>query len=568
MLVGIDLGTTNSAVAVWRDGAAELIPNAVGDLLTPSAVSVGDDGALLVGIAARERQATHPGQSAAIFKRRMGSAEEVKLGKRSYRPEELSAMVLQSLKADAEAHLGEAVTSAIITVPAYFNDRQRKATRRAGELAGLTVERLINEPTAAALAYGIHELEEERPFLVFDLGGGTFDVSLVEIFDGVIEVRASAGDNRLGGEDFNAAIVALAREALGDALKAKPAEAAMLDEVLRAAAERTRRALSETDSAPFQIVWKGEALACDMTGAAFEARAEPLIDRLRDPVLRALRDGNVRADTLSEIVLVGGATRMPLVRRAVTRMFGRFPNSQINPDHAIALGAAVQAGLKSRDAALKEIRLTDVCPFTLGVDTGHRDAGGKVTTGLFAPIIERNTVIPTSRSEVFSPMEAHQQVVSFGIYQGESRFVAQNVKLGQIDVPLPKDHRGQIGIDVRFTYDVSGLLEVDVEVPGTGMRRQLVIRDEEDRESEDNFIKRRKQLEALKIHPRDQAANAATLARVNQLFENRLGHERQIVGEWIAQFEAVLARQDPRDIEAARAELDKAIDAMDGEQYL
>lgn len=573
MLVGIDLGTTNSAVAVWRDGAAELIPNAVGELLTPSAVSVGDDGALLVGIAARERQATHPGQSAAIFKRRMGSAEEVKLGKRSYRPEELSAMVLQSLKADAEAFLGEPVTGAIITVPAYFNDRQRKATRRAGELAGLTVERLINEPTAAALAYGIHELDEERPFLVFDLGGGTFDVSLVEIFDGVIEVRASAGDNRLGGEDFNAAIVALAREALseelgGDALKAKPAEAAMLDEVLRAAAERTRRALSETDSAPFQIVWKGEALACDVTGAAFEARAEPLIDRLRDPVLRALRDGNVRADTLSEIVMVGGATRMPLVRRAVTRMFGRFPNSQINPDHAIALGAAVQAGLKSRDAALKEIRLTDVCPFTLGVDTGHRDAGGKVTMGLFAPIIERNTVIPTSRSEVFSPMEAHQQVVSFGIYQGESRFVAQNVKLGQLDVPLPKDHRGQIGIDVRFTYDVSGLLEVDVEVPGTGMRRQLVIRDEEDRESEADFIKRRKQLEALKIHPRDQAANAATLARVNQLFENRLGHERQIVGEWIAQFEAVLARQDPRDIEAARAELDKAIDAMDGEQYL
>lgn len=568
MLVGIDLGTTNSAVAVWRDGGPELIPNALGDLLTPSAVSVGDDGALLVGLAARERQATHPEATATIFKRRMGTTEEARLGKRRYRPEELSAMVLGALKADAEAFLGEPVTGAIITVPAYFNDRQRKATRRAGELAGLKVERLINEPTAAALAYGIHELEEERPFLVFDLGGGTFDVSLVEIFDGVIEVRASAGDNRLGGEDFNAAIVALARDALGEGLKAKPGDSAMLDEVMRAAAERTRRALSDADRAPFQIVWKGEAFECEITGEAFEERAQPLIDRLRDPVLRALRDGNVRAEGLSEIVMVGGATRMPLVRRAVTRMFGRFPNAQINPDHAIALGAAVQAGLKSRDAALKEIRLTDVCPFTLGVDTGHRDAGGKVTTGLFSPIIERNTVIPASRSEVYSPMEAHQQSVTFGIYQGESRFVAQNVKLGQLDVPLPQGHGGQIGIAVRFTYDVSGLLEIDVEVPGTGTRRQLVIRDEEDRESEADFAKRRKALEALKIHPREEAANAATLARANQLFENRLGYERQLVGEWIAQFEAVLARQEPREIEAARTELDKAVDGMDGEQFL
>ncbi|MBL0915222.1 MAG: Hsp70 family protein, partial [Sphingopyxis sp.] len=309
-------------------------------------------------------------------------------------------------------------------------------------------------------------------------------------------------------------------------------------------------------------------LSCDIGGAAFEERAAPLIARLRDPVLRALRDGNVRAEGLSEIVMVGGATRMPLVRRAVTRMFGRFPNAQINPDHAIALGAAVQAGLKSRDAALKEIRLTDVCPFTLGVDIGHRDATGKVTTGLFAPIIERNTVIPTSRSEVFSPMEKHQPSVAFNIYQGESRFVAQNVKLGQLDVPLPKDHRGEIGIEVRFTYDVSGLLEVDVEVPGTGTRRQLVIRDEEDRESEADFAKRRKALEALKIHPREEAANAATLARANQLFENRLGHERQMVGEWIAVFEGVLARQDPREIETARAALDKAVDEMDGEQFL
>ena len=465
-------------------------------------------------------------------------------------------MVLGSLKADAEAHLGTAVTGAIITVPAYFNDRQRKATRRAGELAGLTVERLINEPTAAALAYGIHELEEERPFLVFDLGGGTFDVSLVEIFDGIIEVRASAGDNRLGGEDFNAVIVAMARDALGSALKPRSGEERQLDEAMRAAA------------APFALVWKGEELRCDITADAFEERAQPLVDRLREPVLRALRDGNVRADALSEIVLVGGATRMPLVRRAVTRMFGRFPNAQVNPDHAIALGAGIQAGLKSRDAALKEIRLTDVCPFTLGVETSRRDEGGKITGGLFAPIIERNTVIPASRVESFSPMDKAQRVVEFGIYQGESRFVAQNVKLGQIEVPLPPGHNGAIGIDVRFTYDVSGLLEVDIEVPQSGVRRQLVIRDEEDRESDADFRKRREALEKLKVHPRDQSANAAVLARANQLYENRLGPERQLVGEWIAAFEGVLARQEPHAIDAARSELEQLIDGMDGEQFL
>ncbi len=567
MIVGIDLGTTNSLVAVWKDGESLLIPNSLGDILTPSAVSIGDDGALLVGMAARERQSTHPKLTASAFKRLMGTAQVVKLGKQSYRAEELSSLVLSSLKADAEAFLCETVTGAVITVPAYFNDKQRKATRRAGELAGLTVERLVNEPTAAALAYGIHEREMEEPFLVFDLGGGTFDVSLVEMFDGIIEVRASAGDNRLGGEDFNEMLVDLAKSKLGDGLP-KASDPQAFAEILRAAAERCRRALTDAEAAPFRFVWEGAEYECEITTAAFEEKCEPLITKLREPVLRSLRDGNTKVDKLAEIVLVGGSTRMPIVRRAVTRMFGRFPNATVHPDHAVALGAAVQAGLKSRDAALEEIRLTDVCPFTLGVDSAERDARGNIRTGLFSPIIERNTVIPASRSQVFSTMSDNQKVVEFGIYQGEARDVAQNVKLGMIKVPVPPKPAGHVGIDCRFTYDTSGLLEVDITVPETGVTKQIAIYDEEDSAFTSNLEERRRALAKLKVHPRDDAENAAVLARAGRCYENFLSDQRDYIGGLISQFQSALDTQDPRVIEPARADIVERLNEMEGERFL
>ncbi|MEQ1687969.1 MAG: molecular chaperone HscC, partial [Sphingopyxis sp.] len=378
MLIGIDLGTTNSAVAIWKDGASQLIPNSLSDFLTPSAVSVSDDGDILVGMAARERQSTHPRATATAFKRIMGTAQEVKLGKRKFRAEELSALVLASLKADVEAATDEQVSGAIITVPAYFNDRQRKATRRAGQLAGLDVRRLLNEPTAAALAYGINDREDREPFLVFDLGGGTFDVSIVEVFDEIVEVRASSGDNRLGGEDFNDVLVDIARRRVDVSALSKGEDAVLIAERLRQAAEIARRALSDNDTAVMRFVVSGQAHEVEISGAEFEEAAKDLLTRLRDPVLRSLRDCDIRSDMLSEIVLVGGGTRMPIVRRAITRMFGRFPHGSIHPDHAIALGAAVQAGLVSRDAALDEVRLTDVCPFTLGVDSGQRDQHGNL----------------------------------------------------------------------------------------------------------------------------------------------------------------------------------------------
>ncbi len=566
MIVGIDLGTTNSAVAIWRDGKAELIPNSLGDLLTPSAVGLSDDGAVLVGMAARERQSTHPHLTATAFKRLMGTQQQAELGRKSFSAEDLSALVLRSLKADAEAYLGEPVTQAVITVPAYFNDRQRKATRRAGEMAGFTVERLINEPTAAALAHGIHDREDRQPFLVFDLGGGTFDVSIVEIFEGVIEVHASAGDNRLGGEDFNDILVSLAASRL-PALKDEISDS-RLKEVMRAAAERARRALTNADSTELAFIWNGEPHSVAVTAAEFEEAAAPLIARLRDPVLRSLRDSGNTAEALSEVIMVGGATRMPVVRKAVTRMFGRFPAASVDPDQAVALGAAVQAGLKSRDEALSEIRLTDVCPFTLGVKTSEYDRHGRLHHDLFSPIIERNTVIPASRIRDFSTMQDNQTKVDFEIYQGEARLCAANVKLGTLTVPVPPKPAGHVRIDCRFSYDVSGLLEVDITIPETGASRQLVICDDSDAPSAAEVEARRKVLAALKVHPREDAANAALLARAERCYESFLGERRAMIGQMMLGFEAVLERQDPREIERARRQIEEELNLIEGERYL
>ncbi len=570
MIVGIDLGTTNSAIAVWRDGRAQLIPNSLGARLTPSAVSLDEDGTVLVGMAARERQVTHPQRTATAFKRLMGTERRTTLGPgHVYSPEELSALVLRRLKSDAEAHLGEPVAEAVITVPAYFNDRQRRATRRAGELAGLKVERLLNEPTAAALAYGLHERDQACQFLVFDLGGGTFDVSIVELFEGIIEVRASAGDNRLGGEDFNELLVEEFLNAQRAALQGLEAgEREVLRARVREQAERARRAMSSEPGGTLRVTWRDRTLEHVVTAERFEKLSEPLLARLREPVLRALRDGAVRLDRLREVVLVGGATRMPVVRRAVTRMFGRFPGAGPNPDEAVALGAAVQAGLKGRDAALKEVVMTDVCPYTLGVDTAERRADGSVRTGLFTPIIERNTVVPASRFKTFATMRPGQRVVRFTVYQGEAPAVADNIELGSVEVPVPAEETGLVTVQVRFTYDINGLLEVDVQVPKTGETRQLLILGQQSDISPAQLEERRRVLAALKVPPREMEANRAALARGTRCYEQFLGDRRAQIGELLRQFERVLDGQDPRRIEAARTQFMRSLDALEGESYL
>lgn len=563
MILGVDLGTTNSAAAIWRDGAPVLIPNALGELLTPSAVSMDEDGTVYVGAAARDRQSTHPHQTATSFKRYMGTQKQAVLGRQSCTPEELSALVLRALKSDAEAFCGREITEVVITVPAYFNDRQRKATRRAGELAGLSVRRLLNEPTAAALAFGVHTRDEHEPFLVFDLGGGTFDVSIVEMFDGIIEVRASSGDNRLGGDDFDDCLVALARPTLGPDDRFRRLDPELVEARLKMSARQVRHRLSSADEAEFAVTFDDERMTTVVTGRAFEEQAQGLLTRLRDPVLRSLRDSNIDVKGLSEIVLVGGATRMPIVRRAIARMFGRFPNTAVHPDHAVALGAAVQAGLLSRDAALDEIRLTDVCPFTLGVDHAERDARGVFHDGIFSPIIERNTAIPVSRVSRYHTISHNQSTIQFGIYQGEAREVSSNVKLGSISIAVPSRPAGEAVVDCRFSYDSSGLLEVDVSVPETGATRSLVIRDEADAMSASDLAERRAKLALLKFHPREAAENVAALARARKGYEAFVGERRGAIGQWITQFESALDTQDPRTIKEAREQLLRNLDLVE-----
>jgi molecular chaperone HscC len=555
MVVGIDLGTTHSLVSIWRDGRAVVIANAMGVALTPSVVGLDDSDTVLVGAAARERLVTHPQHTAATFKRNMGSTKEWLWRGKKFRAEDLSALVLKSLKADAEAFLGEPVTEAVITVPAYFNDTQRKATRIAGELAGLKVERLLNEPTAAALAYGLHD-GGERTFLVFDLGGGTFDISVLEIFDGVIEVHASAGDNFLGGEDFSEVIAQwfISHEKL-DTKSLTPLERASLS----AESERAKRKLSEAQEALFTVTIGGVARSATLSRAGFEELAAPLLQRLRTPIERALRDAKFKAADIEQIVLVGGATRMPMIPQLVTRMFSKLPLRTLNPDEVVAMGAAVQAGLKARDAALKEVVLTDVSPYSLGVAVHNKNDAERL---LFSPIIERNTTIPASREESYSPVHPEQTVIKLGIFQGEARYVAENIELGSIEVAIPKT--GKRDVLVRFTYDINGLLEVEATVEGTGKQHRLVIQQNPGVLSDAEIAERLAALAKLKIHPRDQDENRAAVERAKRVYEECLGDARQYAGQLLERFEGALASQETRKIDAARVELLEALNQLEG----
>jgi molecular chaperone HscC len=562
MIVGIDLGTTNSLIGVWRNGEPRLIPNALGELLTPSAVSMLDNGELAVGQAARDRLVSHPRRSAAAFKRFMGTNRTLTLGDREFRPEELSALVLRSLKADAEAWLGEKVRDAVITVPAYFADSQRKATQAAAELAGLRCERLLNEPTAAALAYGLQEQGENR-ILVVDLGGGTFDVSILELFEGVMEVRATAGDNLLGGEDFNDVLLAAFMHEVGTpAGLPPPAEEPPFHGLLRRQIERLKQQLSQAETATITLPYRSTTLSWTVSREHFTALCEPLYKRIRQPIERALRDARIHPGELSAVVLAGGATRMPALRRMITLLFRHLPRQHLDPDQVVGLGAAVHAGMMMRDAALEERVLTDVAPFTLGVEVAHRQEG-HVVRDLFLPIIERNTVIPASRATTLSTLDDHQKSIGVRVFQGESRRAKNNILLGTLDVRVPPAPAGQQVVEVRFTYDTSGLLEVDAIVLSTGAHHHLLIEGNPGRLSSGEIEKRLAVLAGLKVSPRDQAENVAALARAERLFEELLGEQRRAVGEWISHFLAALDAADPRQIGFSRAQLLQRLDQVE-----
>jgi molecular chaperone HscC len=560
MIVGIDLGTTHSLIGTYGEQGPQLFPNALGECLTPSVVSVDDQGHVIVGRAARDRMVSHPDSSVATFKRWMGTPRETRLGTHTFRPEELSALILRSLIADAEAATGEKVTEAVISVPAYFSDAQRKATRAAGELAGIRVERLINEPTAAALAYGLQENREGSRFLVFDLGGGTFDVSVLEMFDGVVEVHASAGDNFLGGEDFLDVLqTAFCAEHQLSVDALTPQERGQL----RRRLEQAKRELGA--NASVAVEWRhGErTLNWQIDEERFARLAEPLVHRIRTPLERAMRDARLQPAQLDEIVLVGGASRMPLVPRLVSRMFGRLPLRHVNPDEAIALGACVSAGLKARDQRLDEIILTDVCPYTLGVKVSRRDDKGQEQQGFFAPIIHRNSTVPVSREESFQPMRDNQTRLTLEVYQGENPMVARNIKLGELDITLqPQSTIAQNSVSVRFTYDINGVLQVEAELAATGERHELLLEQNPGLLDPAEIRTRLAALENIKVHPRHKQENVAVLARAERLYEEYVSARAQLQ-QWIAYFRSILESQDEQLIREHRRQFGEALDTLE-----
>lgn len=560
MIIGIDLGTTNSLAAYFSEDGAKIIENRLGKSLTPSVVAVDENHQILVGETAKEYGLMHPERMAQVFKRSMGSGKKFKLGEREFSAEELSAFVLRSLKEDAEQLLGEAVTEAVISVPAYFDDKRRKATQRAGELAGLKVERIISEPTAAAISYGLYEKTKSTRFLVFDLGGGTFDVSILELFQNILEVRAVAGDNYLGGEDFTDILQTefLDKNQI-DADKLTEKEAARLHKE----AELAKKQFSEKNEVTMQFSYEGEEKKLVITLEEYEKLCESLLDKIRKPIQRSLSDAHLRLSEVDEVVLVGGATRLPVVRNFIIRLFRKFPNNKIHPDEAVALGAAIQAAMKERHKAVKEVILTDVCSFTLGTEVSVERAYGMYEAGHFLPIIERNTVIPASRTERLYTLHDNQESIRIRVLQGESRFAVNNLYLGSLEISIPKNKAGMEAVDVTYTYDINSLLEVEAKVVSTGEVKKQIIKGKENDMTPEQIEERMEELSYLKVPPREQEENRLLLLRGERIYEESTGNERMLLDMWLRAFEDALNTRDAGVIEDARRELKERLRSLE-----
>ncbi|WP_444916580.1 Hsp70 family protein [Microbulbifer sp. JMSA003] len=561
-IIGIDLGTTNSACGVLTDEGVKLIPNRLGEILTPSVVGLDDSGTLLVGKTAKERLINHSSTTVAAFKRLMGTDHKVSLGKQKFSATELSSLILRALKEDAETFLGEEVTEAVISVPAYFNDNQRHATKLAGELAGLKVERLINEPTSAAIAYGLHD-KREGNFLILDLGGGTFDVSILEFFDGIMEVHASAGDNFLGGEDF---VEAMIDDALTEFDINKEALSPRDLQNLYMQMESAKRRVSQQPEQKLELQLDGRSLQFQVTPEWFEKLSTPLLLRAKRPIERAMRDADLPPQKIDEVVLVGGSTRMAQFRSMVGRMFGRLPACHLDPDTVVAMGAAIQAGLKEKNSALDDIVLTDVCPYTLG--TGVINEDNPQLGAYFMPIIERNTVVPVSVVRRVWTAQDNQTQLCVDVYQGENRLVKKNVYLGELTVPVPKKAKGEEAADIRYTYDMNGLLEVDVTVVSTRKNFNKLIEFTPGALTEVQKVEALEKLAKLKFHPREDEKNQAIIARGERLYESSLGEQREYIARLLASFDSVLERQNPTEITKARTEVGEILDRLDSEDWI
>lgn len=471
-IIGIDLGTTNSCVAVMEGGQPVVIVNSDGARTTPSVVGFAKNGERLVGETAKRQAITNPDNTISSIKREMGNSYKVSIEGKQYSPQEISAMILQKLKADAESYLGETVSEAVITVPAYFNDAQRQATKDAGKIAGLDVKRIINEPTAAALAYGLDN-EQEQKIMVYDLGGGTFDVSIIEIGDGVIEVLATNGDTRLGGDDFDNKVINYLIDEFKRAENMDLSKDKMAMQRLKEAAEKAKKELSTTTTTninlPFITMNQDgpKHLDVTLTRAKFDELTSDLVDRTMTPVRQALSDADLTANDIDKVLLVGGSTRIPAVQDAVKKFTGKDPFKGINPDECVAVGASIQGGKLSGEQGAGSVLLLDVTPLSLGIET----LGGVATK-----LIDRNTTIPTSKKQIFSTAEDNQTAVDIHVVQGERQLARDNKTLGQFKLDgIAPARRGVPQIEVAFDIDANGIVNVSAKDLGTGKEQKITI---------------------------------------------------------------------------------------------
>ena len=555
-IIGIDLGTTNSLAVCYRDGKAEIIKNSFGDIYTPSVVSIDDNDEVLVGKIAAERLISHPDVTAAEFKRVMGMRKNIRLGKREFSPEELSSLVIRKVKDDAEKFLGEEVTEAVISVPAYFDDNCRSATKLAAQLSGLKVERLVNEPSAAALAYQEQHNFEDGTFMIIDFGGGTLDVSIVDSFDSVMEILAVAGNNHLGGKDFNEAIAdyfCAVNEISRSGLSADE------NAIVYRLAEECKFALTSQPAAMMIANIGDNQYSMTIDNNKLIEISANIFEKMASPIRKALRDSRCTIEEIDDIILVGGSCKMPTVQAFIEKITGKKPCTDINPDTAIALGAGIFAGIKDRNDKLKDIILTDICPFSLGTSILDRRSGEHIMSF----IIERNSPLPTSREEIYCAVADGQTAANFNFYQGESRIPAKNLNLGQLGITFPPAKRDEAICRTRMTYDINGILVVDITVIADDKHYSKVILSKNNSMSKADIEMCVKRMEKLKISPADKDENKLLIARAERIYEEALSEERELIGSCLSSFISALKSQNNKSIRTEYEQLSKLLDSLD-----